>query len=54
MLLQCPQSIDVSSIHIEFEQQGLKKPMKKTKKQINEQPWTLANTLVLQNNLALL
>jgi hypothetical protein len=37
----------MSSILIEFEQQGSKKTMRK-KKQKNEQPWSLAYTLILQ------
>ncbi len=48
---QCPQSINASSILIEFEQLGQKKKNEeeqKTKKQKIEQPWTLAYSLVLQ------
>jgi hypothetical protein len=39
----------LSSILIEFEQKRIKENnKKKDKKQINEQPWTLVYTLVLQ------
>jgi hypothetical protein len=37
------------SIFTEFEQQGIKKTVKKNKKAKNEQPWTLAYNLVLQS-----
>jgi hypothetical protein len=47
---QCPQSIACFPFSHNFSTKGLKKQWgkKKSKKQQNEQPWTLAYILVLQ------